>query len=274
MRSFLKEPLVQFIVLGALLFVGNALWERHVQKSDYTIAIQPGEMERQAAIFASENRRQTTDEDLRALLFAHVEEEVLLREAQRLGLGEDDTIIRRRLAQKMRFMIENTSETAAATEVQLREWFDQNQARFTRPERRSFSHIYLSPEKHGEQLQANAQAILSRVIDENWESLGDPFMLNRAYELIEKTSIERLMGVHFATSLFEIKGSDWHGPVESAFGLHVIKVTDVKPETVPSFDTIRDQVEAEWRDTTRRAANTQRLRDLIKKYKVVVEDDE
>lgn len=274
MRSLLKEPFVQFIILGALLFAGNALWERQVTKSDYTIIVQPGEMERQAVIFASENRRQPTDEDIRALLFSHVEEEVLLREAQRLGLGEDDTIIRRRLAQKMRFLIEDTGDSKPPTEAELRDWFKQNQAQFVEPERRSFSHIYLSPEKHGDQLQSDAEVFLTKVSDENWKSLGDPFMLNRAYEPIDATAIERLLGASFAKNLFAINGNEWQGPIESAFGLHLVRVSEVKPETLPVFDAIRDQVEAAWRDKTRRAQNNQRLRGLIEKYNVVVEDGE
>lgn len=273
MRSLLKEPFVQFIILGAMLFVGNALWERHVLKTDMTIVIQPGEMERQAVIFASENRRQPTDEDLRALLFSYVEEEVLVREAQRLGLAEDDTIIRRRLAQKMRFLIEDTSKNKPPDEMELRDWFDKNKAQFIEPERRSFSHVYLSPEKHGDQLQADAQTILSQITDENWKSLGDPFMLNREYGLIETAAVERLMGTNFAKSIFSIQSTDWQGPIQSAFGLHLVKVDEVKTQAMPTFETVRDLVEAKWRDTTIRAENNQRLRNLIDKYEVVVEDD-
>ena len=91
-----REPLVHFIILGALLFAGHMLWQTHISKADYTITVTADEMERQALIFAGENRRAPTDEDLKALLFAHVEEQALMREAQRIGLGEDDTIIRRR----------------------------------------------------------------------------------------------------------------------------------------------------------------------------------
>jgi hypothetical protein len=274
MRSIIKEPFVQFVVLGALLFVGNALWEHNVTKSEYKIIVDPSEMERQAVIFASENRRQPTDKDLQALLFSHVEEEVLLREAEKLGLGEDDTIIRRRLAQKMRFMIEDAAEPELSNDTELREWFVQNQTQFIEPERRSFSHIYLSPEKHGDQLQADAQSILAQISDENWKSLGDPFMLNRTYDLIDRLAVERLMGVNFANSLYSIEGSDWQGPLESAFGLHLVKISDVKPESLPAFDTVRDKVVTTWRDATRRAENNRRLRELIDKYNVVVEDDE
>jgi len=105
MKNWLREPLVHFILLGAGLFLAHSVWEKQVAKSDYTINISAAEIERQAAIFATENQRQPTDEDIQGLLFAHVEEQVLMREAERLGLGEDDTIIRRRMAQKMRFIL-------------------------------------------------------------------------------------------------------------------------------------------------------------------------
>ena len=107
MQKLWREPLVHFTLLGAALFAGHALWQRAVTKADYTITISAAELERQAVIFAGENRRQPTDEDIQALLFSYVEEQALMREAQKLGLGDDDTIIKRRLAQKMRFMIED-----------------------------------------------------------------------------------------------------------------------------------------------------------------------
>jgi len=143
MSKLIREPLVHFIILGALLFAGHMIWQHKVTKADYTITVTTKEMERQALIFAGENRRQPTDDDLKALLFSHVEEQVLMREAQRLGLGEDDTIIRRRLAQKMRFIIEDVDAPALPDETTLKAWFEANIDTFVSVEARSFSHIYL-----------------------------------------------------------------------------------------------------------------------------------
>ncbi|NNC37479.1 MAG: peptidyl-prolyl cis-trans isomerase [Hyphomonadaceae bacterium] len=272
MRSLLKEPFVQFVVLGTLLFFGHGLWERHVAKSEYTINVDTAEMERQAAIFATENRRQPTDEDLQALLFAHVEEEVLVREALKLGLGDNDTIIRRRLAQKMRFLIEDTRNMERPDESDLRTWFDANKDQFIVPEMRGFSHIYLSPEKHGDQIDDVATSLLKQVSNDNWNTLGDPFMLNRSYEPIDQIALERLMGASFAKSVFDLIGEDWQGPIESAFGLHIVKLNAVKPEIQPSFEDARAKVEAVWSETTRRSANNKRLRELIDKYDIEVDE--
>lgn len=272
MAKLFKEPFVRFLLLGLLLFIGNGIWERHVKKSDHTIIVDTAEMERQAVIFASENRRQPSDEDLQALLFAYVEEEVLVREAQRMGLGENDTIIRRRLAQKMRFLIEDTGTLNLPDESELENWFNDNRAQFVEPERRQFKHIYLSPEKHGNNLQTDAQSLLGDVNDENWKSLGDPFMLNREFENVDQTAIERLFGQQFAKSLFSLDGSSWQGPIESAFGLHIVRIEKTVPERQPDFAEVRPSVERSWRDKMRRTQNNDRLKELISKYEVVVED--
>lgn len=277
MRSIWREPLVHFVVLGAALFVGHAAWQSHVSKADYTINVSTDELERQAIIFAGENRRQPTDEDLKALLFAYVEEQVLMREAERLGLGEDDTIIRRRLAQKMRFMIEDVAGPEAPTDDTLEAWFENNKTKFLNPERRSFTHIYLSPQSRGDTVQADAEALLSTANaltdPEGWKRLGDPFMMKRDYEPITATDAVRLFGREFTAALFELKDdtSKWQGPIASAFGLHIVRVNAVEPASMPTFEAVKQSVMAEWLDETRRSDNQTRLKELIEKYDVNVE---
>ena len=274
MTKLSREPLVHFILLGALLFAGHLLWQRHVTKADHTIIVTAEEMERQALIFAGENRRQPTDEDLKALLFAHVEEQALMREAERIGLGEDDTIIRRRLAQKMRFIIEDVEAPALPAEAELKSWFEANMDKFVSAETRSFSHVYLSPEEHGDNLNAAAQNILSKLENENedWNALGDPFMLKRGFKSLNALELTRLFGPTFSKSLFELEGNKWQGPIESAFGLHLIRIDNIADKITPSFEDVRDDVETAWQEDASRSANQAALKELIQKYKVDVQD--
>ena len=274
MSKLFREPLVHFIILGALLFAGHMLWQQRVTKADYTITVTTEEMERQALIFAGENRREPTDDDLKALLFSHVEEQVLMREAQRLGLGEDDTIIRRRLAQKMRFIIEDVDAPALPDGSELQRWFDANIEDFTSAETRSFMHIYLSPEEHGEQIEAKAAMILSKVSDtsQDWKVLGDPFMMKREFKDLRAVEAARLFGPEFSESLFQAAQGTWQGPIESAFGLHLIYMNKIAPKRVPEFGEVRPKVEAAWQEEAQRMANQNNLKKLIKKYKVDVQD--
>ena len=277
MASFWREPLVHFIILGAALFTGHALWQAHVSSAEYTINISTEELERQAVIFAGENRRQPTDEDLKALLFAYVEEQVLMREAQRLGLGEDDTIIRRRLAQKMRFMSEDVDGPATPDTGILKAWFEDNSAAFISPERRAFTHIYLSPESRGDMIGEDAARLLgninSQLDQDSWKKMGDPFMMKRDYEPVSPADVTRLFGKEFSAALFALETDPnvWQGPVASAFGLHIIRVNQMQPETMPDFEDVRGSVLAAWLDESKRDGNQERLKKLIGKYKVNVE---
>ena len=271
MRKLFREPLLHFILLGAILFIGHGLWARHVAKTDYTIVVDPAEIQRQSQIFATENSRAPTDEDIEGLLFAYVEEQVLMREARRLGLDDEDTIIRRRLAQKMRFMISDVGAPALPKEAELESWFEANKSEFVQPKTYSFRHIYFSPQNR-ETLEADAETALDKVNADNWQSLGDPFMLSRKFTNVSLAQVTRDFGRAFAKSLPELKPNMWIGPVESALGLHLLYLDDSTAEITPSFAQARAKVEDAWSDQAALRANTERLEKLMEKYKVVVEE--
>jgi len=270
-NGLMKDPLVQFLVLGAILFIGVMSWDRYMAKRDYIISVDPAEIERRAMIFASENRRPPTDEDIQALTFAYVEETVLSREARRLGLDADDTIIERRLAQKMRFILESGAVPDPDMET-LKSWFDDNQTRFATPALRSFSHVFISPSGNGNadgSVDERTELIKSRINDQNWSQQGDPFMLGPVFKYVSEDNLKTDFGVTFANALFALPTDNgWQGPVESAFGLHLVRIEMASEEKPPVFDDIRDQVEAAWLDDAKRELNSERLRELIKSYKV------
>ena len=272
MKTLLHEPFVHFVLLGGLLFAGHAAWQTHVTKADRTILINPAEMERQAQIFTSENQRQPSDADLEGLLFAHIEEQALMREAKRLGLDEDDTIIRRRLAQKMRFMIDDIDAPALPERADLKTWFKGNPERFIRPETRSFEHIYLSPKGRSDTVVDEARAMLATgQVSKDWQSQSDPFMTGLTMTKLARPAVQRDFGTAFANQLFELPDTTkWQDPINSAFGVHLVRLTDVTPEFLPEFGRIQAEVEAVWLDEAKREENAKRLKALIEKYRVEV----
>lgn len=272
MASYLREPLLHFVLLGAALFAADALWERKQSKSAYTIHVSPDEMQRQAAIFATENRRQPSDDDLQGLLFAHVEEQVLMREAKRIGLDVDDTIIRRRLAQKMRFLINDVDSHSVPTDAVLIDWFETNKSKFVQPEQRSFEHIFFSAQKRDTTIEADARAIMTAGIGEDWEGLGDPFIMKRNFVGVTQADVTKDFGRDFAADIFSLPNDVWSGPIASAFGLHIVRVTKTVPRLTPEFDDVRQDVKTQWREAAMRAGNTKRLKDLIDKYDVVIDE--
>jgi len=273
MKNILGEPFVHFVLLGGALFAGHSLWQTHISKTDRTIFVSPAEMERQAQIFATEYQRQPSDTDLEGLLFAHVEEQVLMREAQRLGLGSDDTIIRRRLAQKMRFMINDMGAPNLPARDELENWFNENPAAFIRPETRSFEHIYFSPKDRSDRILDDAKALLESGPSQNWKAEGDAFMAGRRFTRLAQPAVTREFGTAFAESLFDLPNSpDWQGPIQSAFGVHLIRFTKITPEDLPAFRDIQAEVETVWLNEAKRTENANALKALIEKYRVEVSE--
>ena len=271
MKNLLREPFVHFAILGGLLFAGHSVWQKHIVKTDHTIIVSPAELQRQAQIFTTENQRAPSETDLEGLLFAHIEEQALMREAKRLGLDEEDTIIRRRLAQKMRFMIEDISDPELPERADLQNWFHENPERFIRPETRSFEHIYLSPKDRAKTVVAEAKSQLSAGIPQDWENQGDAFIAGRRFTKLAQPAVRREFGTAFAQSLFKLPDTpDWQGPINSAFGVHIIRLTNVSPEYLPEFGVIQAEVEAVWIDQAKRAENEATLTRLIEKYRVEV----
>ena len=272
LRSFWREPLFHFVILGAALFISDAVWQKSRDKADYTIRVSPDEIQRQATIFAAENRREPSDDDLQGLLFAHVEEQVLMREAQRIGLDEDDTIIRRRLAQKMRFMINDVGDAALPDEARLKTWFEENKQEFAKAETRNFDHIFFSPQNREATIEADALAVLETGIDSDWESLGDAFIMKRSYADVPQAEVIKDFGRDFAARVFALEGHGWSAPIGSAFGLHLVRVTKTTPRDIPDFETVRGDVETLWLDEAARHGNAERLETLIEKYNVVIDE--
>ena len=275
MNKYFKDPLIHFVILGILVFFSHSIWQRNITKSDYTINVTEEEMARQAKIFSGENRREPTNDDIKALLYSYIEERALMREAERLGLGEDDTIIRRRLAQKMRFIIEDIDTLRNPGSEELEAWYSNNISRFISPEKRSFMHIYISPETNGGDTTKIASEILTKIISkpENWEKLGDPFILERSFKLSSLNEVNRNFGNRFSKSVFSMPDKEWVGPIESAYGLHIVKVDNIVSEIIPQFKDIENAVLFQWKEEERRRINKDALAKIIDKYKINIIND-
>ncbi|MDC0880880.1 peptidylprolyl isomerase [Hellea sp.] len=275
MNKYFKDPLIHFIILGVLVFFSHSIWQRNIVKSDYTINVTEEEMARQATIFSGENRREPTNDDIKALLYSYIEERALMREAQKLGLGDDDTIIRRRLAQKMRFIIEDIDTIRLPKEEELKTWYSENITKFISPEKRSFVHVYISPETNGNKTTKRANGILTKLArePESWEEFGDPFILKRNFNFSSFTEVNRTFGTNFAKSIFSISNNEWSGTIESAYGLHIVKVNKIVSETIPEFEDIKTTIMSQWKEEERRRINKKALAKIIDKYEINIIND-
>ena len=272
MRQLLREPLVHFIIVALLVFAGHAAWTAHVAARNGTIIVTQEDMQRMAALYASESGALPSPEDMAAMVSDQIRDEALSREARRLGLDAGDTIIERRLAQKMSFMVSDLADTPAPDETTLRAWYDAHQEAYTAPPSVTFEHVFLSTDR------TDATSLLDTLnapSPPDWRTLGDPFILQRAYGDLPFRETVRLFGPDFANALFALDASDaWQGPVRSALGQHLVHLVVKNEGSLRPFDDVRAQVEADWRDDALRTANETAIANIIKRYQVRIEGAE
>ncbi len=260
MNKWYRDPLWVFLVAGILLLLASQFWSG--DDEDLRIEVSENDVNRLKDQWSAQMRREPTDEELDGLIDAHLREEVYYREAQRMGLDANDTIIRRRLVQKLTFLTEDVATAAPPEQAALQDYYADNTDRYTRPERISFRHRYFSVDRR-ENAEQDAQAALS---DE--DSAGDPFMLQRAYAERSQREIGDLFGRQFATDLFALKGEGWLGPVRSAYGWHVVSIEKRLPEAQIPFEEVAERVTTDYQMKQRKEANERYFEALLDQYTI------
>jgi len=247
-RQAVREPLVHFLAVGAGLFVLNGFIHGPdaAQKGD-DIVISEGRVAQIAQSFVLLTGRPPTREEILALVEDFVSEEMGYREAVAMGLDADDTIVRRRMRQKIEFLIEDSVATDAPTQADLQSWLDMHPERFRLPERRALQQVLISSDKRGASADADAEAAL-RALRAGGDpvSLGDRSMLPDAIPLTTQEGVMALYGESFAAAVFsETAGEQWFGPVASPFGRHLVKLIDREAGRDVPLGEVAERVQAD-----------------------------
>ena len=277
--KLLREPLLIFLVLGALLFGLHTLVSDQSQESDDALGIQvtAANIDQLSASWQRQMGRPPQPEEFQGLIDNFVREEVLVRESLALGLDRDDTVIRRRLVQKMNFLVEDLALLNEPTKADVTDYFEQHPELYRLPPRISFTHIYFSRDRRGDATKADAELALSRLapVDKmvNVAQLGDPFALPYDYSLISPREISQLFGQGFAEELLVLTPSEWQGPVESSYGLHLIQVLDRVEGHLPEISSVHDQVLRDLVRERRAEAQAQAYDVLRDRYEISITDD-
>jgi parvulin-like peptidyl-prolyl isomerase len=280
---FLKEPLLHFLVIGALLFGAYAWLNRDGGDAGARqVRLAESDVRWLKETFVLQSQREPTEEELRALVRDFVKEELLARQAQELGLDKDDIVVRRRLAQKMTFLLQDESRRAAPSDDDLRRLYQErrNQAPgeprtlFTRP-RISFTHIFFSRDQRADAAADARQALreLSRPdATAAAAALGDRVSIKSEFRNADERAVANQFGARFAAQVFELAPGPWQGPIESTQGFHLVRVAELVPAQLRPFDEIREQLIELWHEQSQREREERYFVGLLKKYQVVPDE--
>jgi peptidyl-prolyl cis-trans isomerase C len=266
--KLLREPLVHFMVAGALVFAFSLWRGEAADPASRMITITESQVTRLAASWEQSWRRPPTPAELDALVRDSVKEEVYVREAQKLGLDQDDPIIRRRLRAKMEFLATAEVENAIPTDATLSALLAKDPARYANDPVLSFDQHYLGTDTP--ETRAQAANVLARLSHGETVS-AVPISLPVTLKDAPKSRIAQTFGDNFASALLSLTTGRWSGPVASGYGLHLVRIRSVSAPKPPGLAEARQRLENDWRAATMAERQARAYQTLLDGYTIQIE---
>lgn len=274
MAKLLREPLLHFLVLGALIFLlYGAVAGQGVEENE--IFISRGQQENLINTFTRTWQRPPTPLEYQGLLRDYIRQEIAYRQSREMGLDEDDIVIRRRLRQKMEMLAEDVAGLVPPTDEELQAYLDAHRADFAVEPRLSVRQVYFSMDRRGDSARQDALHALEALPPATGRDAdidpGDPLPLPPVLEGASPSELGRLFGEAFATGLQEVEPGRWQGPVASGFGWHLVYVYDVEPGRQAALEEVRDAVELEVKNLRRKESVDLLYDRLAENYRIDIE---
>jgi len=261
MRRLLREPLLHFAAIGALLFALYGWVDGGASAAPREIVVTQGQQENLRAQFARAWRRPPTAAELDGLVEQWVRDEIFYREGQALGLERDDPVVRRRIAQKLEFIADGQAP-APPGDAELQAWLDTHRDEYAIEPSYALRQLYFDPARRGARLDADIDAARAGLAAGKAVE-GDSTMLPTELQAAPAFEVERVFGSEFADALKALPPGEWAGPVRSGFGLHLVKIEQRVDGRAATLAEVRDAVERDWL----RARSLQAKEDFYKKLR-------
>ncbi len=264
LRRLASEPLVQFLAIGACVFAlaGPA-------PSSDEIVIDEGLVWSITTRWQAARQRPPTQAELDEEIAQHLRQEVLTREAMKMGLHHDDIVIQRRLAQKMDFLASDLGGAGAFGMDELRAWHTEHAELFTEPATVGLRQVLFTEEQHTDPKDAAWVAYAAISADPPTVPTGDASLLPASLEAATAQDLRATFGPGFASGVMKAEGLGWLPPIASSFGVHLVEVTSLTPARPLSFEEARDDVQAELTRARRMQAREDFYQAALERYEVI-----
>ena len=278
LSRLLKEPLLQFLIIGAFIYGAYALFG--VAEEDFrdtTILVDSNRINAMISQWEKRWNRLPTRAEIDGLIQAYVREDVLYRQALAMGLNEDDPITRRRMAQKLKFLTSDLSQMQQPQEGELEQYFADNAESYRGLDTISFIHVFIDPDKHGDATLDDAAELLAQLQtagppDAGTIQAGDRLMLQNSFSRATELDIRRQLGSGFAEVVMELEAGQWHGPVLSGYGVHLVYVYDFVEAPPAVFEDVQAQALEAWHAQRREQFNADFVESLKSRYQIVIDE--
>jgi len=274
MNNLFREPLLHFLLLGALIFAAYQ-WLEKDEGGATDIVVSIARQDNLAAAFERTWRRPPTASEMEGLIRNFVRQEVAYREAQAMRLDEDDIVIRRRLRQKLELLAQDFAGMSPPTEQDLSGYYAENEDDYRRPGLLSLRHVYCNVDDDPVMAERGANDLLLQLQADpqsvDLTQAGDRIMLPQAFTMATTAELSAMFGDGFAAAVAELPSGLWSGPVRSGLGLHLVLLTDRVEPVLPAFAAVAADVERDWYARQRVDGLEEFYEQLSERYNVVIE---
>lgn len=275
MKKLFYDPLLHFLLIGALLFILFELLKEPTANIENTIVVTSSDITVLQANFARTWQRSPTPQELTGLITEKIRDEMAYREAVAMGLDKNDGIIKKRLRAKLDLLVEDMNALYEPSDEELEKYLKENRQAYLVAPIITFRQIYLNSELRGEKVNNDARSLLgdlqSAGADADISRLGDPTMLPSTMKKSSVYLIKRQFGRSFGQKIMELETGKWVGPVSSSYGLHVIYIDEFLPGRLPELTEVRKEVERDWLLQQGKKIKEESYKRLAEQYSVVIE---
>jgi parvulin-like peptidyl-prolyl isomerase len=268
--KFLKEPLLHFMLIGAAFFALYAWLNPGALQSERRIVIDEGRINSLAESFERTWNREPTQRELANLVDEFALDEIYYRRALSMGLDQNDAVVRRRLRQKLEFLASSAATVVQPGDVELQGYLEQNADQYRRPDRYSFSQVYINATRSSAELEQRLEEV-EEALKKGESVTGDSSLIATGFDDISAFQIDNTLGSGFTAQLDGLPLNEWSAPLRSGLGFHFVNLYKREPGALPSLDEIRDVVLRDWsyeKEATVRKAIEQ---ELLAAYDIAVE---
>lgn len=276
MHRFFRDPLFRFCLIGLAIFVLYAWWQPPGGDSGDHIEVSQSRIDAWRGQYRKDHGRLPSAEEQQHQIGLWVDEEVLYRQALRLGLHQNDSIVRRQLIQKMGFVIEGATPLPPPSDAELQAFLDADPERYGHAPAVSLEQVFLSRGRHGSQLQSQAEQTLAQLqqAPDDYVGLGDSFITGQRIAAQNERQLRADFGKSFVEQIRSLPAGQWQGPIESGFGLHLVRITERMPFRAAQLGEVRRQVEVDYRLHRQALARREALDALRREFVLKIGDQD
>ena len=269
LNTFLREPLLHFLLIGAGLFFIYYQMNSSSLQNDKSIHITKADLEKISTNWYNSKGRAPTLKEKEQLLDIFIQDQILYHEAISKGLDKNDETIRLHLVKKMKFVLDDRTIISEPTQTELENFLSNNSSKFVEESSISFNQVVFTPSKSSQDINKDANLFLERLknsTSSKVSTVGDEVVLS-------EKGISNVFGKEFASIVFSLPTKSWQGPIKTKHGVHLIYIHSRTISQVPKLSDIKDRVTLEWRKTKRDESNEIFYKNLSKKYEIIIDDE-